>query len=192
VTLAGEVRDGRLVISVTDTGPGMPAGDVDRLFAAFEQGEAGRRHGGTGLGLALCRQLAEALGGTLGAQSGPGGSTFTVDLPVLPVDGSVDGAVDGAVGLDLPGEGGAPSTPPGLRVLLVDDSELSLMVGTALLEQLGASVTTAQDGEAAVEAARTASFDAVLMDRHMPRLDASRRPARCTRCPAAGSSRSSA
>ena len=161
VTLTGEVKTGRFVVAVTDTGPGMPPADVERLFSAFEQGDAGRRHGGTGLGLALCQQLVEALGGTLVAQSGPGGSTFTVDVPVLPADA--------APASQTPVE--APVGAAGLRVLLVDDSELSLMVGAALLEQLGASVTTADDGDAAVEAARSARFDVVLMDRHMPRLD---------------------
>jgi PAS domain S-box-containing protein len=171
VTLSATPRPGRLVLCVSDTGPGMPPADVDRLFAAFEQGDAGRRHGGTGLGLALCRQLTEALGGTLVATSSPAGSTFTVDVPVLAVE-----AGSAAVGVVAP-----LTTPPGLRVLLVDDSEVSLVVGGALLEQLGASVTTAGDGEAAVEAARSAPFDVVLMDRHLPGSRRAGRDARAAR-----------
>jgi signal transduction histidine kinase len=63
ITLTADAPPGRSVVSVVDTGPGMPPADVDRLFSAFEQGDAGRRHGGTGLGLALCQQLVQALGG---------------------------------------------------------------------------------------------------------------------------------
>jgi signal transduction histidine kinase len=75
-----------LSLSVVDTGIGIPEGAMDRLFQKFGQvdGSSTRRHGGTGLGLALCRELAALLGGTLTVSSKEGqGSTFTLELPAL-------------------------------------------------------------------------------------------------------------
>lgn len=80
-----------ILIEVIDTGVGITAEQIDQLFIPFTQGDMGRtrRHGGMGLGLALCQQLCHLLGGTIGVTSTPGqGSTFTVILPDEPVEGA--------------------------------------------------------------------------------------------------------
>ncbi|MCW2606369.1 MAG: hypothetical protein JWO60_1062 [Frankiales bacterium] len=154
-----------VALSVHDTGPGIDSADLERLFLPFEQGVAGRRHGGTGLGLALCRQLVELMGGSLSVDSEQGrGSTFRAVLPLREVE--------------APPAPAAPTAPSAsaaedrtLRVLLVDDGAVNRMVGSALLESLGAVVDTAEDGWEALHAVRTADYDLVLMDCHMPGLD---------------------
>jgi PAS domain S-box-containing protein len=142
---------------VSDTGPGVTPEEATRLFQAFEQGAAGAAKGGTGLGLALCRQLAELMGGSITVDSRPGDTTFTVTLPLAAADPPSDEPLDGV---------GA-----GLHVLLVDDDRINRMVGSAMLTKLGAQVTLAEDGRAAVDAARSTPFDLVLMDRNMPEMD---------------------
>ncbi len=152
-------------IAVTDTGPGIEAADLDRLFRPFEQGDAGRRHGGTGLGLALCRQLVELMGGTLEVRSTPGeGSTFHAHLPLREVDAP-------PVAAPVVPRPAAPAEERTLRVLLVDDGAVNRMVGSALLQSLGALVDTADDGWEALHAVRAEDYDLVLMDCHMPGLD---------------------
>ena len=148
-----------------DTGPGIGDDEVERLFLPFEQGSAGRRHGGTGLGLALCRQLVDLMGGALHVRSRTGhGSTFLASLPLREVE--------------APPTAAAPASAPAasaeertLRVLLVDDGAVNRMVGAALLESLGAVVDTADDGWEALHAVRTTEYDLVLMDCQMPGLD---------------------
>ena len=158
-----------VAIAVHDTGPGIEPQDLDRLFLPFEQGAAGRRHGGTGLGLTLCRQLVQLMGGVLEVESVPGeGSTFRAVLPLQEVDAP------------SPGSGSPPPSPAAaaasaaarrLSVLLVDDGAVNRMVGGALLESLGAVVDPAGDGWEALHAVRLADYDLVLMDCHMPGLD---------------------
>lgn len=83
--------DGRLTISVQDTGPGIPAERIDAIFGEFEQADAetAQRHGGTGLGLAIVRRLAALMGGEVTAESNPGeGATFTVRLPLAAAPGT--------------------------------------------------------------------------------------------------------
>jgi signal transduction histidine kinase/CheY-like chemotaxis protein/HPt (histidine-containing phosphotransfer) domain-containing protein len=112
----------RLTIAVADTGPGIPAAQMDRLFRQFSQIDATptRQHAGTGLGLAISRQLVELMGGTIRVDSTAGsGSTFTVDL-TLPLDGpAMDPTTDAAFAMP--------------RILVVDDLPDSL---AALAEQL--------------------------------------------------------
>ncbi|MED5371716.1 MAG: ATP-binding protein [Myxococcota bacterium] len=89
VEVHAEVDDGELLLSVRDTGRGIPAPALDRLFEKFYQVEHGdrRRSGGAGLGLYICRQLAQAMGGRMGVRSAVGkGSTFTLRLPLAAVE----------------------------------------------------------------------------------------------------------
>ncbi len=83
--------EGRLAISVQDTGPGIPASRIEAIFGEFEQADAdgAQRHGGTGLGLAIVRRLVTLMGGTVEAKSRPGhGATFSVTLPLVPAPGA--------------------------------------------------------------------------------------------------------
>lgn len=85
VGIAGDETQRRLRFAVTDTGPGLKRRDIARIFEEFEQGDGAptRRHGGAGLGLAISRRIAEAMGGTITAEGRPGkGSRFTVQIPV--------------------------------------------------------------------------------------------------------------
>jgi signal transduction histidine kinase/DNA-binding NarL/FixJ family response regulator len=160
-----EVRSGRLVIEVADTGIGIPAEMQARLFTEFTQGDGSiaRRFGGTGLGLAICRQLAELMGGDIAVDSAPGqGSTFRVELPLVPASiDEVEREQAAETPLDL----------PPLRILLAEDNVVNQKVAVALLSRAGHAVTVATDGHQAVERVAAEDFDAVLMDMQMPVMD---------------------
>ena len=161
-----------LRLSVTDTGAGMSDDEQRALFQPFTQGAQGARHGGTGLGLALSRQLVEVMGGRIEVSSRPGaGSTFTVVLE-LPSQASPDA-------LPVPAPRAAPEDVverPGLsgrtplRVLVADDNDVNLMVARALLAAEGADVVAVEDGDEALLAVQEESFDLVLLDLQMVRM----------------------
>jgi signal transduction histidine kinase/ActR/RegA family two-component response regulator len=156
----GEGGEG-IVLSVTDTGPGIGEDIQQILFQTFAQADASiaRRHGGTGLGLAICRQLARLMGGEIDLTSTLGqGSCFTVRLPLAPVEAS---------GESRPSEAAAHAEA-GLRILVVDDNATNRAVARALLESIGVEVTVAGDGVEALERLKIERFDAILMDVHMP------------------------
>ena len=171
---AGGPPDGIRFV-VQDTGIGIAADDLGRLFGTFEQADASttRRYGGTGLGLAICRSLVEMMGGSIGVSSVPGeGSTFTADLP-LPAVGRSASPVAGRTppsGAVSPLIGGVIRRP-GARVLLAEDSAVNQQVAGELLALAGITVDVAADGRTAVEAAMTGSYDLILMDIQMPVLD---------------------
>ncbi|MBJ7412286.1 MAG: response regulator [Phenylobacterium sp.] len=159
VRAEGGVRG--LVISVADTGPGIPAEAMPRLFEAFTQGDgrATRRFGGVGLGLSIARNLVELMGGALTVESEVGrGSTFTLLLPLER------------------GAALAQSAPPethvaDLRVLVAEDNETNQRVVRTVLNALGVDPTVVPDGRAAVEAWGRGEWDLVLMDIQMPVRD---------------------
>jgi signal transduction histidine kinase len=153
-----------LWIAVRDTGAGMTAAELDQLFQPFTQGTQGERFGGTGLGLALSRQLLELMGGRIEVTSEPGvGSTFTVvvELPLAAPASAPAGPRAGAA------HASAPRRP---RVLVADDNEINLMVARGLLAAEGADVVTVADGDEAVRAVAEGTFDLVLLDLQMPRM----------------------
>ncbi|MBX3479290.1 MAG: response regulator [Caulobacter sp.] len=165
VTLAAAVRDDTLTLNVSDTGIGFDEDFKARLFKRFEQadGSITRRFGGTGLGLAISSQLAEALGGELGADSAPGlGSTFTLTLPMTAAS-----APDKA---RRPVETQTMETRPP-RVLLAEDHAVNRRVVQLLLEPVGVELTCVENGALAVEAAAAQAFDMILMDLQMPVMD---------------------
>ena len=156
-----------LEIAVVDTGIGIPVEEHKRLFEPFVQVDASttRRFGGTGLGLVICRQLCDMLGGWISVDSEPGvGSTFrfAIRAPVSVTSDEVSRA-DTAVDLD--------TEPLPHRVLLVEDSETNRMVAIALLARLGIEPDVAVDGAEAVAMAKTNIYDAILMDIQMPVMD---------------------
>ncbi len=171
-TPAGSVRlhahrreaDGRplLQLTVTDTGPGIPAEQLDRIFERFEQADNSltRSHGGTGLGLAICRQLVALMGGKIWVESRLGaGSSFHCTLPLQPAEAPARVAAAQAV-----------RAVSALHILLVDDSEVNREVATMTLE--GAHrVTGAGTGLEALALLAQADFDVVLMDVQMPEMD---------------------
>ena len=154
-------------ISVTDTGPGFAAGQDEKLFGRFVQLDASttRRHGGAGLGLAICRELTELMNGEISVESEPGwGSTFTIQIPLDRVEPS-----------DLisePERNDPPSAPRApLRILAAEDNQTNQIVLRAMLAQAGIEPLVVCDGAEAVEAWRTGDWDVVLMDIHMPVMD---------------------
>ena len=161
VRRAGEV----LEISVSDTGAGMPADRLHRLFGKFQQLDASttRKHGGTGLGLAICRELCELMGGTIAAESVLGeGSTFTVALPLPRL---------GAPSTHAPEASPAIDTAIGPRVLAAEDNPVNRLVLSTLLAQIGVEAVVVEDGAQALAAWRAADWDVVLMDVQMPVMD---------------------
>ncbi|QTC90810.1 ATP-binding protein [Brevundimonas goettingensis] len=158
---AGEV----LTIEVIDTGSGMDAEVLGRIFTPFAQADSSttRRFGGTGLGLSIVRELAVRMGGDVSVTSRPGvGSRFAVTLP-LPFVGEAEAVAKAAEGDDVP--------LPALRVLAAEDNATNQLVLRTLLGQLGVDVVLVDDGQAAVEAWRSESWDLILMDVQMPVMD---------------------
>ena len=150
---------------VRDSGVGMSADAVAGLFTAFSQADVStaRRFGGTGLGLAICRELVTMMGGQISAESKPGeGAAFTVELPLKDAPEAV---LANEVGPE------APAALPPLRVLAADDNEVNRLVIRTLLEQAGAVVVTAEDGQGAIDAWRAGRFEVILMDVRMPGID---------------------
>lgn len=151
--------DGKLRISVSDTGIGIEPELLPQMFEVFRQGKEGmgNRVGGLGLGLAIGRLLAEMHGGILTAHSdGPGtGATFTLELPTA----------------DQPGEGetvGSEALGQPLQLLLVDDHEDTARALGSLLQRMGHSVQRAHTMDQAREQIASTAFDVVLCDLRLP------------------------
>jgi PAS domain S-box-containing protein len=167
IELAAERQGGEVVVSVRDTGIGIPADALPHIFEMFSQVDRSieRTTGGLGIGLALVKGLVEMHGGTVTAESeGLGtGSTFTVRLPVPE---SLLEREDP----ETPGEE-AGADRPRRRILVVDDNMDSASSMEILLKLLGNEVRTVHDGLEAVAAAENFRPEVVLMDVGMPRLN---------------------
>jgi signal transduction histidine kinase len=161
---SGSVEDqGRLIVRVIDNGIGIAPAALPRIFDAFEQGsdDVARKHGGMGLGLAICKLLVERHEGTLSAQSeGEGrGATFTLALPTIePTPAAVAGP-RGAY-TDVPKRR--------LRILLVEDDQDSNLVMSKLLKTVGHDVTGATDCASARARLAEGSFDLLVCDLGLP------------------------
>ncbi|MDP8916777.1 MAG: ATP-binding protein [Pseudomonadota bacterium] len=178
VTWTVDVCDGAdgcaMTARISDTGPGIAPDKLERLFTAFDQTDStvARTHGGTGLGLALSRELARVMGGELRVESMVGeGSTFVLSLPL------------GRVGAE---RAGAPETEPqaapeadpqtaeparSLRVLVVDDHEINRRTMALLLEPAGIEVILTACAEEALAALAFEQVDVVLSDLNMPDMN---------------------
>jgi signal transduction histidine kinase/NO-binding membrane sensor protein with MHYT domain/AmiR/NasT family two-component response regulator len=169
VTLSASRRGDEVRFEVRDTGAGFDAEQKAKLFQRFQQADnsATRKHGGAGLGLAICDQYVRLMGGQIACDSNPGQGSmfgFTLDLPML------------AQSLDQAAASSAASpeaeTPAGdFMVLIVDDNPINRQVMELILDSVGIGHASAEDGREGVEAMKNGSFDAVLMDIQMPVMD---------------------
>lgn len=149
---------------VRDTGSGVPADRLAQIFQPFSQTEAGVREGGAGLGLSICQQLVEQMGGEIAARRNTGpGSTFVFRIPLYDVPASGPGPA--------PRAAETVAERRNIRILIADDNATNRLVASTLCEMFGAEAHAVEDGEAAVEAAAAGGFDLILMDIKMPRLD---------------------
>src|SRR5262249_7968641 len=163
----------RATLTVTDTGIGLGAEQIARLFQPFVQADSSttRKFGGTGLGLSIVQRLAQTMGGDVAVKSPPGaGSTFVVTLTLLaaPVDSPLKtlfrpvAKTSASVGA-LAGEGP--------RVLVVEDHPVNREVLMLQLKLLGIAADSVENGVDALEAWTRGRYAAVLADIHMPHMD---------------------
>ncbi|MBT5747089.1 MAG: response regulator, partial [Gammaproteobacteria bacterium] len=160
--------DGRqLIFTIKDSGIGMSPNEMDRLFKRFEQadGSISRRFGGSGLGLYISLNLAELMGGTIDASSQKGvGSIFKLTLPYqlsnIPVSKTQSSHSESILNEKIEG-----------HVLVAEDTPLLQQLERRFLENIGITVTIAENGQEAVDLAMTHTFDLIFMDMQMPIMD---------------------
>lgn len=155
-------EENKLIFDISDSGIGISPADHLKLFQAFFQadGSSTRKFGGTGLGLALSRQLARALGGDLRLKSSRLGHGSTFQFSIRVTCPNTKGTKNNFF-----------STLKGLKVLVADDSPDNQTLISRILTREGASVDTAENGEIAVAKALEDDFNVVLMDMQMPKLN---------------------
>lgn len=159
-------KDALIRVEVKDTGIGIPESKHQKLFLSFSQadGSTTRKHGGSGLGLTIVRQLVEMMKGNLGIESEPGkGSKFWFVVPL-----SI--AHDDQLLLVPATEVSKPVVLAG-KVLLVEDNPINQMVASKMLEKIGLELVLAENGKQALQCLQREKFDAVLMDCQMPEMD---------------------
>jgi len=164
VSLRADAADGQLAFLVRDTGIGISAEDQTHLFEGFFQADASlsRRYQGNGIGLAICGEFARLMGGEVAVESQLGeGSTFRLTLPLERAQASA--AAQGAVAdEECGGE---------LRVLAAEDNAVNQIVLKTLLAPAGIEPTLVANGQEAIDAWESQSWDIVLMDIQMPEMN---------------------
>lgn len=158
----------RLKVSVIDTGIGIDADRLERIFSAFTQADSSttRRYGGTGLGLSISKQLVELMDGRITVESEPGvGSRFSFEIPITPWEASADS-------VEFPPEFA------GVRLLLVDDHQEFALLTEQKLRAFGFDVRVSQNGDKAMQMMRRAIKDGMpyrvaVIDQNMPGMSGS-------------------
>ncbi|WP_084418317.1 response regulator [Henriciella litoralis] len=168
------LKGGRLelIVHVSDTGCGIAADKLDQIFESFtqEDGSITRKFGGTGLGLAVTRDLARMMGGDLNVVSEQGrGSVFTLKIVTEAVAPELQLQTRRQASRRVPAR--RQTVISGSRALVVDDNALNLRVLRTFLEMYDIDICEASDGREALSKLDTETFDFVLMDVHMPKMD---------------------
>jgi two-component system sensor histidine kinase/response regulator len=169
-----ETRTDQLLVrfEVADTGIGLSAGQLGRLFENFHQADSStaRKYGGTGLGLSLTKRLVEMMGGEVGVDSTVGqGSTFWFTIILQHGHGPMPTV--NAADTTLSAEHRVRAQHRGARILLAEDHPINIEVVQQMLHAAGLDVVVAPNGRIALEKAIAERFDLILMDMQMPEMD---------------------
>jgi len=154
---------------VSDTGIGVPEALQAHIFEPFTQADTSltRRHGGTGIGLAVCKKIVSALGGTAGMRSAEGiGSVFWFQVPLIRLKKGADAITPAAAS-----SAASPPVPHRPRILIVEDNAVNQKVASRLVERGGFDFDIAENGKVALERLESSAFHAILMDCQMPEMD---------------------
>lgn len=153
-------------ITVTDTGIGMDASFAKQLFQQFSQEDSSviRKYGGTGLGMSICKELVDLMGGSIEVQSKKNEGTSILVTITLEKGVMADLPLKEVVATDT-------ALLAGKKILVTDDNEMNQLVASTILKNYGAAITTAFNGAEAIEKIKETDFDIVLMDVQMPVMD---------------------
>lgn len=157
-----------IVVTVSDTGVGVPKNRLSSIFDSFSQADNSvtRKFGGTGLGLSIVKNLVTLMNGNVEVTSNMGeGSCFTVNIPLEVASGEEARSL---AGRDL--ETVQLSHQP-MKILVAEDNDVNLMITEAFLKKLGHHAEAASNGREAVQMMDDGDFDLILMDVHMPEMD---------------------
>lgn len=166
-----------LRFAVHDSGPGIPSDKLDRLFKPFSQVEnsSTRRYGGTGLGLSICQKLVELMDGEIGVESSPEeGSVFWFSIPLISqkeTEAQRHAASADQIDKQTEKEHDINDDENLPSILIVEDDETNRFVLKTVLKNSTVKITTAKNGEEAVNLCRTGSYDLIFMDCQMPIMD---------------------
>jgi len=167
---AGRIK---LAFAVSDTGIGIPADRLDRLFQSFSQVDRSttRRYGGTGLGLAICKRLSELMGGDIRVESSVGrGTTFTFTIGAgRPAPSSMRRVAAAGEANQLFNPNMGQQHP--LRILIAEDNLINQKVALRMLDRLGYTADVVTNGQQALTALDRRTYDVILMDVQMPEMD---------------------
>lgn len=168
------------LVQVHDTGIGMEAGFINRIFRPFEQESSGvaKKYGGSGLGMAIADQMVSLMGGEIVIDSMPGkGSDFTVYLSLPEAQMAEEGQTEELPAEEigqLPEKAESEFSYEGCHILMAEDNEINVEIAVSILEMKGATVDVAENGKEAVEkfaASEPGTYDFILMDVQMPVMD---------------------
>ena len=162
----------RIEFSVSDTGPGMNADMSGRLFGRFEQSsDTAPNRGSSGLGLSICRELVELMGGTITVDSAPGkGSCFRIRVPLQTAESSHKSKPDSTLPV-APLEAKSVENVSGRHVLVVEDDATIAAVVVGMLEKMGHRASHAPHGLAALSMLEKSDIDLALVDLDLPGID---------------------